>query len=127
MASAIFVAAFDCPKLHLILVSADAADDARSRHKRCLYFRLAWFGVLTGERYQEYPWRFSNAGGRAARELVKQHDFTHYKARTLLPLDQVSIWTQPLSYAIECAVNVLRAAVKHGDSPLPVLHCVIKS
>ena len=46
---------------------------------------------------------------------MERHDFIRYKARTLLPLDQVGIWTQPLDVAVECARETFRVAVRHGD------------
>ena len=113
MASTIFVSAYDCPKLHLILVCQMLQMTLDHGITGASAFGLAWFSVLTGERYQ--TWHFSYACGRVARELVERYDFTRYKARTLLPLDQVGIWTQPLDVAIECARESFRVAVKYGD------------
>jgi len=113
MASTIFVSAYDCPQLHLILVCRMLEMTLEHGMTGASAFGLAWFSVLTGERYQ--AWHFSYACGRVARELVEQHDFIRYKARTLLPLDQVGIWTQPLAVAVECARESFRVAVRHGD------------
>lgn len=74
---------------------------------------LSWYGIACGDQYGEYSRGFSSA--LLARELVYQHDFVSYKARTLMPLDQVSVWTMPLTYAIECAKATFDAAVNSGD------------
>ncbi|MGJ0480178.1 AAA family ATPase [Pantoea agglomerans] len=113
MASTIFVSAYDCPQLHLILVCRMLEMTLEHGMTGASAFGLAWFSVLTGERYQ--AWHLSYACGRVARELVDRHDFIRYKARTLLPLDQVGIWTQPLDVAVECARETFRVAVRHGD------------
>ncbi|WP_312157681.1 ATP-binding protein [Pantoea piersonii] len=44
-----------------------------------------------------------------------KHDFVSFKARTLLPLDQVSVWTMPLTYAIERAKAAFDVGVETGD------------
>ncbi|SFO18877.1 Predicted ATPase [Candidatus Pantoea varia] len=113
MASTIFVSAYDCPQLHLILVCRMLEMTLEHGITGASAFGLAWFSVLTGERYQ--AWHLSYACGQVARELVERHDFIRYKARTLLPLDQVGIWTQPLDVAVECARETFRVAVRHGD------------
>ncbi|WP_418163334.1 trifunctional serine/threonine-protein kinase/ATP-binding protein/sensor histidine kinase [Pantoea vagans] len=113
MASTIFVSAYDCPQLHLMLVCRMLEMTLDQGMTGASAFGLAWFSVLTGDRYQ--AWQFSYACGRVARELVEEHNFIRYKARTLLPLDQVGIWTQPLEVAVECARESFRVAVMHGD------------
>lgn len=74
---------------------------------------IAWFGVLIGHRYAEYRLGFQY--GILARDLVNRHGFDAFEAKTLLPLDQLSVWTQPLSWAIECAKACFTSAVTHGD------------
>lgn len=74
---------------------------------------LSWYGIACGDQYGEYSRGFSSA--LLARELVHKHDFIGYKARTLMPLDQVSVWTMPLTYAIECAKTTFDVAVDIGD------------
>lgn len=113
MASTIFVSAYDCPQLHLLLVCRMLEMTLDHGVTGASAFGLAWFSVLISERYQ--AWHFGYACGRVARELVERHDFTRYKARTLLPLDQLGIWTQPLDVAVESARESFRVAVMHGD------------
>ncbi len=74
---------------------------------------MARFGVLIGQRYAEYRLGFQY--GTLARELVNRHGYDAFEAKTLLPLDQLSVWTQPLSFTIECAKACFTAAVTHGD------------
>ncbi|URN99783.1 AAA family ATPase [Leclercia adecarboxylata] len=74
---------------------------------------MAWFGVLIGHRYAEYRLGFQY--GTLARELVNRHGYDAFEAKTLLPLDQLSVWTQPLGYTIECAKACFTSAVTHGD------------
>lgn len=74
---------------------------------------LSWYGVACGDQYDEYSRGFSSA--LLARELVRKHDFVSYKARTLMPLDQVSVWTMSLTYAVECAKTTFDVAVDIGD------------
>ncbi|WP_426607015.1 AAA family ATPase [Pantoea anthophila] len=113
MASTIYVSAYDCPQLHLLLVCRMLEMTLDHGMTGASAFSLAWLSVLIGERYQ--AWQFAYACGRVARELVEQHDFARYKARTMLPLDQVGIWTQPIDVAVESARESFRVAVQHGD------------
>jgi len=74
---------------------------------------MAWFGVLIGHRYAEYRLGFEY--GTLARDLVNRHGYTAFEAKTLLALDQLSVWTQPIAYTIECAKVCFTSAVTHGD------------
>lgn len=74
---------------------------------------LGWFGVLIGHRYGEYEEGMAYC--QLARSLVASHQFAGYEAKTLLTLDQISVWTQPLSFAIDCAHAGFSAGVAHGD------------
>ena len=74
---------------------------------------LSWYGVVCGDQYDEYSRGFAST--LLARELVYKHDFVSFKARTLLPLDQVSIWTMPLTYAVERAKATFDVGVETGD------------
>jgi len=69
--------------------------------------------VVCGDQYAEYSRGFAST--LLARELVYKHDFVSFKARTLLPLDQVSVWTMPLTYAIERAKAAFDVGVETGD------------
>jgi PAS domain S-box-containing protein len=75
---------------------------------------LAWFGVMVCQRHGAYADGFEY--GLAARALVAQHGYAAHEARVLLALDQLSVWTQPLAFSIDCAHACFEAAVANGDS-----------
>ncbi|KAF1031197.1 MAG: Sensor histidine kinase TmoS [Burkholderia lata] len=62
---------------------------------------LAWYGVSIAEHHDAYEDGLEFA--QVALALVDRHGFERYRSATLIALDQVSVWTQPLSYALECA------------------------
>ncbi|MEN7529377.1 MULTISPECIES: AAA family ATPase [unclassified Cupriavidus] len=74
---------------------------------------LAWLGVLVCHRYGANHDGFRY--GETARHIVARRGYVAWEARVLLPLDQLSVWTQPLSYAVECARAAFGAGVAHGD------------
>jgi predicted ATPase/signal transduction histidine kinase len=113
MASASMFATFVSPRLHFMIVCKMLHLTMDQGITGASTFALSWYGVLCGDRYDEYSRGFAST--LLARELVYQHDFTSFKARTLLPLDQVGIWTMPVTYAIECAKATFDAAVANGD------------
>lgn len=82
---------------------------------------LGWLGVLVCHRYGAYRDGFRY--GELARRLATRHGYAAYEARTLLPLDQLSVWTQPLSYSIECARAGFAAGVAHGDVTTACYEC----
>ena len=113
LASASMFAAFVAPKVQFLIVCEMLHLTMEQGITGASTFALSWYGVLCGDRYDEYSRGFSSA--LLARELVERHDFTSFKARTLMPLDQVSIWMMPVSYAIACAKEAFTAAVANGD------------
>lgn len=82
---------------------------------------LAWLGVQICHRYGAYHDGFRY--GELARRLTTRHGYAAHEARTLLPLDQLSVWTQPLSYSIECARAGFAAGVAHGDITTACYEC----
>lgn len=113
MASACMFAAFVSPRLHFMIVCKMLHLTMDKGMTGASTFALSWYGVLCGDHYNEYSRGFAST--LLARELVYKHDFTSFKARTLLPLDQVSIWTMPTTYSIECAKTTFDTAVAVGD------------
>ena len=75
---------------------------------------LAWFGVMVCQRHGAYADGFEY--GLMARALVARHGYAAHEARVLLALDQLSVWTQPLAFSIDCAQACFEAAVTNGDS-----------
>lgn len=82
---------------------------------------LAWFGVLVGHRYSAYEDGFRY--GRLARELVRRNDYRACEAKTILALDQLSVWTQPLTYSVECARAGFDAGLANGDITTACFEC----
>ncbi|MCY0854618.1 GAF domain-containing sensor histidine kinase [Cupriavidus sp. D39] len=82
---------------------------------------LSWFGVLVGHRFEDYQEGFRY--GHLARELVSRHGYLAYEAKTLLPLDQLSVWTHPLSFSIDCARAGFSAGVANGDITTACFEC----
>jgi PAS domain S-box-containing protein len=113
MASASTFAAFIRPRLQFIILCKLLHLTMAKGISGASTLALSWYGVVCGDQYDEYSRGFASA--LLARELVYKHDFVSYKARTLMPLDQVSVWTMPLSYAIECAKDTFDVAVDIGD------------
>lgn len=111
--SASIFASFTCPRLHFLLLCRMMHLTLDHGITGASTTAMARFGVLIGHRYAEYRLGFEY--GTLARELVNRHGYDAYEAKTLLPLDQLSVWTQPLSYTIECAKACFTSAVTHGD------------
>ncbi len=119
MASAIYSSSYDCPRLHFLLVCRMLHMTLDHGLTGASTFALSWYSVLICDRYQEY--QLGLRCGSLARELAERHDFTSFKAITLLPLDQVGIWTRPLSFAVDSAKASFTTAVTHGDRTIACL------
>ncbi|MEG3130986.1 AAA family ATPase [Pantoea cypripedii] len=113
MASASTFAAFSNPRLHFMILCQLLHLTMARGLSGASTLALSWYGVVCGDQYDEYSRGFAST--LLARELVYKHDFISFKARTLLPLDQVSVWTMPLTYAIERAKATFDVAVETGD------------
>ncbi|WP_245840210.1 ATP-binding protein [Pantoea rwandensis] len=113
LASASTFAAFINPRLHFMILCRLLHLSMARGLTGASTLALSWYGVVCGDQYDEYSRGFASA--LLARELVYKHDFVSFKARTLLPLDQVSVWTMPLSYAIERAKATFDVGVETGD------------
>ncbi|RRZ86797.1 AAA family ATPase [Erwinia sp. 198] len=113
LASASTFAAFINPRLHFMILCRLLHLSMAHGLSGASTLALSWYGVVCGDRYGEYSRGFAST--LLARELVCKHDFVSFKARTLLPLDQVSVWTMPLTYAIERAKAAFDVGVETGD------------
>lgn len=113
LASASTFAAFINPRLHFMILCQLLHLTMERGLSGASTLALSWYGVVCGDQYDEYSRGFAST--LLARELVYKHDFVSFKARTLLPLDQVSIWTMPLTYAIERAKATFDVGVETGD------------
>jgi PAS domain S-box-containing protein len=93
-----------CETLQLTLRHGMTAESAAA---------LAWFGVRVCEHYRAYEDGF--AYGQTARGLVAQHGYVSHEAQVLLALDQLSVWTQPLEFSLECTQDGFAVARAQGD------------
>lgn len=101
-----------CQMIRLTLTHGMTASAAAS---------LGWLGVLVCHRYDAYADGFRY--GELAHRLATRAGYAEHEARTLLPLDQLSVWTQPLAYSIECARAGFAAGVTHGDVTTACYEC----
>ncbi|MWL73713.1 histidine kinase, partial [Escherichia coli] len=113
LGSASTFAAFINPRLHFMILCKLLHLTMAQGLSGASTLALSWYGVVCGDQYDEYSRGFAST--LLARELVYKHDFVSFKARTLLPLDQVSVWTMPLTYAIERAKAAFDVGVETGD------------
>lgn len=74
---------------------------------------IATFGIVLGHVYGEYQEGYEFA--KLARALVKRHNFLSNEAMTLWAMEIVSLWTNPVSEAIDAIRAAFRAGVEAGD------------
>jgi len=113
LTSAMVAAALTAPRLLFMQMCATLQLTLRHGMTADSVTALAWFGVRVCEHYQAYEDGF--AYGQAARKLVKQHGYASHEAQVLLALDQLSVWTQPLEFSLECAQDGFAAGRAQGD------------
>ncbi|MEM5329246.1 AAA family ATPase [Paraburkholderia sp. JHI2823] len=82
---------------------------------------LAWFGVLFAGLYEAADEGL--AYGQAALALVDQHGFEAQRVATLVAIDQVSVWTRPLSFALEHAQQARVLGRASGDIGMACYAC----
>jgi predicted ATPase/signal transduction histidine kinase/GAF domain-containing protein/CheY-like chemotaxis protein len=70
-------------------------------------------GSLLGPVFHRY--REGYRLGRLACDLVEKHDFAGYRTKVLHEMAAISLWTQPLTSAIELRRAVAREATETGD------------
>jgi PAS domain S-box-containing protein len=73
---------------------------------------LAWFGVQVGHLFGRYAEGYEFAS--LANELVERHGLFEHKGRVLLSLEVVSLWTCPITMALDTARAALAAAAATG-------------
>ncbi|MFV0885224.1 AAA family ATPase [Metapseudomonas otitidis] len=74
---------------------------------------LAWLGVAAAERFECHAEGF--AFSAVARRLAEQPAYAASRVSALVALDQVSVWTQSLPFALECAEQAYRASLAQGS------------
>ncbi|UJR83657.1 AAA family ATPase [Sandaracinus amylolyticus] len=92
---------------HLVELSLEHGVTGASTHG------FAWFGIMLGH----YSGRHADAYelGRLAHALVQRHGFAAYSAKTLFALEILSVWTRPISEALETIRAAFSAGVETGD------------
>jgi PAS domain S-box-containing protein len=73
----------------------------------------ACFGALLGPVFHRY--REGYRLGRLACDLVEKHDFSAYHTKVHHEMGAISVWTQPITKAIELRRAVARIATETGD------------
>ncbi|WP_017348166.1 trifunctional serine/threonine-protein kinase/ATP-binding protein/sensor histidine kinase [Pantoea sp. A4] len=111
--SAAVFATFACPRLHFLLLCRILT--LTLQHGLCAAScpAMAWFGVLLGHRYEAYSTGYQYA--LLARKLVNTHAYNRVKAQTLLALDLIAVWTQPIASVVASAKAAFTTAVALGD------------
>ncbi|WP_263263858.1 ATP-binding sensor histidine kinase [Pseudomonas sp. RIT-PI-S] len=77
---------------------------------------LAWLGVASAHRFEAYALGLDFT--RCAVTLTEQPRYASGRVSALIALDQVSVWTQPLPFALECAEQAYRASLALGSPSL---------
>lgn len=73
---------------------------------------LAWLGVAAAERFECHGPGFAFTA--VARQLAERPEYAASRMSVLLALDQVSVWSQSLPYALDCAEQAYRASLSRG-------------
>jgi predicted ATPase/signal transduction histidine kinase len=82
---------------------------------------LAWFGVFVAHHFGAYEEGFGFA--QIALALVERHGWEAARCATLVALDQISAWTQPLPYALARAREAATAGLASGDLGMACYAC----
>jgi PAS domain S-box-containing protein len=75
---------------------------------------FAWFGVVLGHVLGKYADGYQF--GCLANALIERHGFAaHHKAKALLSLEVLSVWTLPISLALDIINEAFTTALESGD------------
>jgi PAS domain S-box-containing protein len=74
-----------------------------------------WFGVILGHAFDPNRYADGYRFGRLACDLVEKYDLLAHKSKTYLPMEIVTLWTQPVTPAIDVVRAAHRAGVESGD------------
>lgn len=77
---------------------------------------LAWLGVTCAHRFDAHALGFGFS--HCAVTLAEQPRYASGRVAALVALDQVSVWTQPLPFALECAEQAYRSSLAQGSPSL---------
>lgn len=84
-------------------------------------YGLSWFGVFIASLYDAYE--DGLAFGLAAMALVERHGYQAEQIATLVAVDQVSVWTRPLAFALGLAQEAVALGRESGDIGMACYAC----
>lgn len=96
--------------LHLIKIVELTLDHGISPEAA---YGFAWFGVFSADLYGAYEDGVNYA--MMAQEIVQRDGYEAQQTATLLALDQVSVWTRPLRFALDRAREAAQIGLAAGD------------
>ncbi|MFC0242603.1 trifunctional serine/threonine-protein kinase/ATP-binding protein/sensor histidine kinase [Rhodopseudomonas telluris] len=76
-------------------------------------YGLAWFGVFGAHHYQAYE--TGRLWAELACRIAEREGYEAQRAAALIALDQVSVWTKPMRFALDRAREGARVAEATGD------------
>jgi predicted ATPase/signal transduction histidine kinase len=82
---------------------------------------LGWFGVIIAQRYGAYE--DGAAFAQVARSLVRSRGYACAESTTLVALDQVSVWTRPLSHCLDYARAAFASSYTAGNLTMSCYAC----
>jgi PAS domain S-box-containing protein len=100
---------------HMVLLTLEHGTSGASAHA------FGLFGIMLGHFFGHYEegYRFSVL----ARSIVKRHGFAAYEAKTLYSLELASVWTRPMTDALDAIRASSRAANESGDITYACYSC----
>lgn len=84
-------------------------------------YGLAWFGVFIASHYEQFKDGYDF--GLAALAIVDLHGFESTRIATLVALDQVAVWTQPLEVALDYVQQASTRGRLSGDIGMECYAC----
>lgn len=77
---------------------------------------LAWFGVECASRYEAYD--DALAFGLCALSMIDRHGFEAERISTLVAVDQCSVWTRPMDFALAHVQRAVQLGLASGDATM---------
>lgn len=112
LASCVIPGSFIQPNMMLLASSRVIALTLEQGMSAAAVHGLGWLGVAVACHYGNYQQGFDFAA--QARLLAEHPAYAASQVSVLVALDQVSPWTQPIPYALECAEAAYRLSLAQG-------------
>jgi predicted ATPase/signal transduction histidine kinase/GAF domain-containing protein len=112
LASCVIPGSFIQPNMMLLASSRVLALTLEQGMSAAAVHGLGWLGVAVAYHYGEYHQGFAFA--TQACLLAEQPAYAGSRVSVLVALDQVSPWTRPIPYALECAEAAYRLSLAQG-------------